>query len=160
MTLRSVDLINKTKLFTYSNMNTFNARIGTNLREARERAGYTQDEVAAELGVKQGAVAHWEKGRRNISLSRLHRLAEMYGTTVEALVSTGETKTVPSLEKRLSQLEKKVQAIEEDPKERSNASLTRGRDIAYRQIPLGPITRNKAGMEYWFFTLPLCLNAD
>lgn len=40
---------------------------GRNLREARTKAKITQAELAAEVGVIQQTVSHWESGRASIS---------------------------------------------------------------------------------------------
>ena len=50
---------------------TFRATIGRRLREHRLRAGLTQEEVAWQIGVSQGSVSHYEKGRIEIPLGVL-----------------------------------------------------------------------------------------
>lgn len=57
---------------------------------ARARAGVSQQEVAAYLGVTQGAVSQWENGLSRPSIKRLSRLAELYGCTIEELLKEGE----------------------------------------------------------------------
>ncbi len=49
------------------------------LRRARERVGYTQDELARRAGVTQSVVSAYESGRREPSLSTLRRLVEATG---------------------------------------------------------------------------------
>lgn len=39
---------------------------GKELKEIRERFGYTQAELAKEVGVQTDTVSKWEQGRRNI----------------------------------------------------------------------------------------------
>ena len=56
------------------------------LRAARERLGLRQAELAAELGVSQATVSHWETGRSEPSLGRLLELAEVLETSLDALV--------------------------------------------------------------------------
>ncbi len=53
--------------------------LGQRLREARERAGLTQEEVARQLGIPRTAVALFEAGRRKVSGLELARLAFLYG---------------------------------------------------------------------------------
>ena len=63
----------------------FQQRVAENVRRARHRAGMTLEE-AAEGG--RGAYRYlWEleAGRRNPSLEKLARLAELYGVTVSDL---------------------------------------------------------------------------
>lgn len=48
--------------------------IGDRLRQAREKMGLTQEELAYFFRFNVGAVSHWECGRREPSLSNLVRL--------------------------------------------------------------------------------------
>ena len=49
----------------------FRATIGRRLREHRLRAGLTQDDIAWQVGVSQGSISHYEKGRIEIPLGVL-----------------------------------------------------------------------------------------
>ena len=57
--------------------------VGMKLRDARERMGLTQEQVARLLGVKRSEVSYYETGRRPISLGKLARLATLYGYPVD-----------------------------------------------------------------------------
>lgn len=46
------------------------------LREARERAGFTQREVAARLGKPQSYIHKWEVGERQLNVIDLRNLCE------------------------------------------------------------------------------------
>jgi transcriptional regulator with XRE-family HTH domain len=52
------------------------ADLGTNLREARERLGLTQEQVAERSGVHATEVSRIEAGKRDPQVSTLRRLAE------------------------------------------------------------------------------------
>jgi transcriptional regulator with XRE-family HTH domain len=52
------------------------ADLGTNLREARERLGLTQEQVAERSGVHATEVSRIEGGKRDPKVSTLERLAE------------------------------------------------------------------------------------
>lgn len=54
-------------------------QLATRLREARERAGLTQEEVARSLGLPRSAIALMETGKRKVSGLELARLAYLYG---------------------------------------------------------------------------------
>lgn len=56
------------------------------IRECRERAGVTQERLAAEIGVDRSAVAHWEVGDANPSAERLPRIADALGVSIDELV--------------------------------------------------------------------------
>lgn len=51
----------------------------------RERAGYTQMEVAERIGVDRSAIAKWETGACMPRLTNLFKLAALYGCTVDEL---------------------------------------------------------------------------
>ncbi len=57
-----------------------------NLRIFRKQADLTQEEVAEKLGVSRQAVAKWERGDTVPDVEFCIRLAELYGTTLDALV--------------------------------------------------------------------------
>lgn len=63
-------------------------------KAARERAGKSVLEVSHILGVSPQAVYQWEWGETTPRLSFLGKMAEMYGCTVDELLSAdqaGET---------------------------------------------------------------------
>ena len=48
-----------------------------NIKVLRERAGKTQSDLAAELGITQGAVAHYEKSRRIPGFDTCRKIASV-----------------------------------------------------------------------------------
>lgn len=64
-------------------------RLGEAIRRLRELRGYTQREVAAQLGVSDGFLSHLEKGRRGISNPYLNALAEALAVPVWWLMFLG-----------------------------------------------------------------------
>ncbi len=65
--------------------------LGQRLREARERAGLTQEEVARQLGIPRTAVALFEAGKRKVSGLELARLAFLYGRSPADFFATDFT---------------------------------------------------------------------
>jgi len=65
----------------------FLREVGARLQAARKEAGLSLQDAAHFLGLSRAAVGHWEKGTNPIDLSKLHRLARRYDTTVVALVA-------------------------------------------------------------------------
>ncbi len=57
-----------------------------NFRIFRKKSGLTQEEVAEKLGVTRQAVAKWERGETSPDVEFCIMLAELYGTTVDALL--------------------------------------------------------------------------
>lgn len=53
------------------------------IRELRERAGWSQRELAARIGVSQMSVSHWETARNEPSARQLRRLAETFAIPME-----------------------------------------------------------------------------
>lgn len=54
--------------------------------ELREKAGLTQKQAAAALGVGQSAISFWETGANNPRVSMLPKIAALYGCTVDKLL--------------------------------------------------------------------------
>jgi transcriptional regulator with XRE-family HTH domain len=53
------------------------------IREARQRAGLTQVELAKRAGLAQPAIARWERGRTAVSLDDVLRLVRLCGLELE-----------------------------------------------------------------------------
>ena len=62
------------------------------LREARTAAGFTQEDVAAKLGVTQKFVSKVELGERRIDPFELRELAELYGKPMSYFMGDDEEK--------------------------------------------------------------------
>lgn len=61
--------------------------LGGRLRYARRAAHLTQDDVADDLGIKRPSVSLWETGDAKPEPGRFPRLAELYATTVDWLMT-------------------------------------------------------------------------
>jgi len=64
-----------------------NFKIGVLLRQARESAGITQDEVAKKLQTKKSAISRIENHSEDIRLSTLRRYAEALGKQIRLEIS-------------------------------------------------------------------------
>lgn len=60
---------------------------GKNLKELRTEKGYTQAELAKEIGVSQGAIYFWEKEINEPTAGYLVKLADIFGVSVDELLS-------------------------------------------------------------------------
>jgi HTH-type transcriptional regulator / antitoxin HipB len=58
-------------------------RIGVLLRQAREAAGLTQEQVAQQLGTKKSAISRIENHAENVTLSTLKAYADAVGHTLQ-----------------------------------------------------------------------------
>jgi len=58
-----------------------------NILMLRNVNGYSQEEVAAEIGISRQAYAKWEKGETVPDVERCQKLAELYGVTIDSLMN-------------------------------------------------------------------------
>ncbi len=73
------------------------SHIGTSLKAARERAGWSRETLAHHSGVSWSAIAQIESGRRkDVRSSTLSALAEALGVSVDYLIGSA-TATAPRL---------------------------------------------------------------
>lgn len=63
------------------------AAVGQKLHEARKAVGLTQEQVAKVLNINQVQLSYFETGKREISLSLLEKLANLYGYDLGYFVS-------------------------------------------------------------------------
>ena len=61
-----------------------------NIKEAREKAGLTQQDLANELGVGQSTVAMWETQKTLPRTDKLPALAKILGCTIDELLKKEE----------------------------------------------------------------------
>src|SRR3954449_6263658 len=73
--------------------------IGTSLRAARERLGWSREALAYHSGVSWAAIAQIETGRRtDVRLSSLSALARALGLSIDHLVGHPSRPVAPTLE--------------------------------------------------------------
>lgn len=60
--------------------------IAQRLREAREKAGLSREQVASQCQVSNETIANWESGRSDPRASQLKTLCALYRTTPNELV--------------------------------------------------------------------------
>lgn len=66
--------------------------LASNVKNLREQKGWTQDELAAKVNVKQAAISHIETGRANPTLLILENLARALGVDLPELLSPQKKK--------------------------------------------------------------------
>lgn len=66
--------------------NDFDIKVGSNLRELREKSGMTQQEIAEKLNVTRTAVCHWESGERALYFSTAKQVCKILNCTLEDLL--------------------------------------------------------------------------
>ena len=68
--------------------------IGENIRQLRNQKGWTQVELAKQVGVRQTQINNYEHGASAPSIPVLKKLSELFGVSIDALVH----KDAPSME--------------------------------------------------------------
>lgn len=63
------------------------SKLGAKIKEQRLKSGYTQDELAAYVGVKRQTISSWEVGRTEPDFQQTITLSKLFGCSVEELVS-------------------------------------------------------------------------
>lgn len=71
--------------------------LGAAIAAARQRAGLTQDELAAASGVSRPTISRLELGTSSISSDRLWALAYSCGTTPAALFEAAQSDAEPAI---------------------------------------------------------------
>lgn len=90
-----------------------------NLADLRYRSGKRQRQVAADLGISQALLSHYEKGTREPGLDFLSRACDYYGVTADYLLGRSESKApisaaeAKALAEELSALADKLTALTE-----------------------------------------------
>ena len=86
---------------------------GERLAQLRKAAGYTQEQLAAELGISRRRIAYYEAESAHPPVGFLADLARVLNTTTDALLGQGagtrKSRPVslsPRLERRLKQIER------------------------------------------------------
>ncbi|NLZ57792.1 MAG: helix-turn-helix domain-containing protein, partial [Corynebacterium sp.] len=59
------------------------------IKECRQRAGLTQSQLAAQMGVSRQAVAKWESGRGAPDIEHIRNLAKFFDVSVDFLIAGG-----------------------------------------------------------------------
>jgi transcriptional regulator with XRE-family HTH domain len=64
--------------------------IAKNLKRLRDASGFTQENIADFLGIKRSAYSNYELGDREIPLSLMEKMADLYGCDMYDLYSDEE----------------------------------------------------------------------
>ena len=66
--------------------------LGNNIRQIREKLGFSQEHVAEHLDLNRQAIISIEAGKRKIDSFELFKLADLFGVDVRGLISKEEVK--------------------------------------------------------------------
>lgn len=79
-------------------------RIGQTIARLRREHNMTQMALADEMGVSFQAVSNWERGQSMPDISKLPELAELFGTTIDALLGRHSPLIEKAAENKLEEL--------------------------------------------------------
>ncbi len=91
--------------------------IGSRLAIARERAGLSQSQVAAQIKLPRPSISEIEAGRRRVAAEELVRFAELYSVDMDWLAGRGEQK-VDLLRDKLQLAARKVAGLKKEDLEK------------------------------------------
>ena len=75
--------------------------IAERLQELRKKAGYSQEQVAEQLGLSRQAVSKWESGQGKPEIDNVVKLMELYGVSADYILLGIENSTpTPATEKK------------------------------------------------------------
>ncbi len=89
-----------------------NVEIGKNIRNYRERAGYSREKFSEIIGISPRFLADVETGVVGISIKNLKRVCEILGISSDRLLWKNESKL--SLDERIAHIEPKYFQIVEE----------------------------------------------
>jgi len=73
-----------------------------NLSELRHRSGKSQRQVAADLGISQALLSHYENGAREPGLAFVCRVCDYYGVTADYLLGRSDNRDAISMAEALA----------------------------------------------------------
>lgn len=91
--------------------------LGERIKECRQQANLSQEKVAELVGVSRQAVTKWEANQSAPSTENLFKLAEIFGTSVDLLLTSGEVKE-KSIAEQVIELYKAEEQKKKDEKRR------------------------------------------
>jgi transcriptional regulator with XRE-family HTH domain len=99
-------------------------RISENIKFLRKRLGLTQEQFAQQIGIKRSLVGAYEEGRADPRLHNLMAMADLFGTSVDILI-TKDVSRLKESEINVSTYKrgKEVLAITMDPQGKENIEL-------------------------------------
>ena len=68
-----------------------NLEIANRLQQLRKEKGFSQEQLASELGISRQAVSKWERAESSPDTDNLICLARLYGVSLDELLSTEES---------------------------------------------------------------------
>jgi transcriptional regulator with XRE-family HTH domain len=94
---------------------TYYRQLGQRIAQRRKVLGITQVELAAQLGIAQQTMAHYEGGSLRVAVTLLEPLSTILGMSVEELIGINAKRTA-SKRGPASKLEQQLQQVSQLPR--------------------------------------------
>lgn len=90
--------------------------LANNLKYYREKAGFTQEEVANELRVTRQSISRWENGKSYPDLDNLVLISELYQVSIDKLIKENEElfKKIDQNAQEIQDKKQKLREIEQE----------------------------------------------
>jgi transcriptional regulator with XRE-family HTH domain len=88
--------------------------IGENIKTLRQKAGWTQTEIADKIGLSVAAVSKIESGITDINMSRIRQVAKLFDVSVAILLSGSNRTPYPANTKVADELSNRIKQYETD----------------------------------------------
>jgi transcriptional regulator with XRE-family HTH domain len=100
-------------------MNDLFRKIGGRIKDKREKAGMTQEELSEAVGISQNFLSQMETGRRNPSIGTLNKIATALNSPIHTFFQftpgkSGKKIIIKNYESLIASLNKKEQAFLSD----------------------------------------------
>lgn len=94
-----------------------NKELGNLIRVERTRKEYSQDNMAAELGISTGAYSNIERGKTEITVRRLYQIAEILKTNISSFLPDFRANEPMGMYPNFSMMDEIVKELEKLRKE-------------------------------------------
>ena len=71
--------------------------IGERIKAARNKSGFTQQQIADYIGVKRESISYYENGQRSIDMVTLEKIADLCGYSVAYFISSEDVSDIPQV---------------------------------------------------------------
>ena len=93
----------------------------TRLKKARENYGYTQEELACEIGISRSTIANYEKGFREPDFETLAIIAHHLGVTSDWLIGLSPDGENISIKERIIENRNRAEMLKKIEREAARA---------------------------------------
>ena len=100
-----------------------NQYFSTRVKELREKAGLSMDQLATQLDIKKSRVNMWENNGTVPRMDILLKLANHFNVTTDYLLGNDDTENISHDNKRLSTLQRNLGKLNEEDLEKAEGML-------------------------------------